>query len=219
MNTITNSLIFMTTAVSGALIQPSIWPMPKTVTYEEGSYSISNKISYEVYTNDNTNTIEIPTLTKAFTRYHDLIFQHTIRTSDVDTTTTKKKQCSFDHVSVKVQDASEVYPQLDTDESYSIDFNMNLKQCDITITSETIYGALRGLESFSQLIFFDYNSHEYFITPATVQDTPRYAHRGLLLDTSRHYQSVSNIKHTLDALSYSKYNVLHWHVVGKFSSS
>lgn len=35
----------------------------------------------------------------------------------------------------------------------------------------------------------------------------------MLLDTSRHYQPVSFLQQTIDALSYAKYNVLHWHVV------
>ncbi len=40
----------------------------------------------------------------------------------------------------------------------------------------------------------------------SVIDGPRYVHRGLLLDTSRHFQSIQEIKQTLDALSYAKYN-------------
>lgn len=35
----------------------------------------------------------------------------------------------------------------------------------------------------------------------------------MLLDTSRHFQPISFLQQTIDALSYAKYNVLHWHVV------
>jgi hexosaminidase len=35
----------------------------------------------------------------------------------------------------------------------------------------------------------------------------------MLLDTSRHFQPISFLRQTIDALSYAKYNVLHWHAV------
>jgi hexosaminidase len=80
------------------------------------------------------------------------------------------------------------------------------------------WGALRGLETFSQLVWWagnDVTPNAYNITslPIFITDAPRFPWRGTLIDTSRHYLSVPTILSVLDAMSYSKMNRLHWHVV------
>lgn len=109
-----------------------------------------------------------------------------------------------------IADKSEAYPQLETDESYALNVPTT---GDITITAKTVYGALHALESLSQLVVFNFETETYFIYTCAIEDAPRYPHRGVLLDTSRHFESIPNLKRTIDALSYAKYNVLHWHVV------
>ena len=37
--------------------------------------------------------------------------------------------------------------------------------------------------------------------------------RGVLMDSSRNFLTVSTILRELDAMSYNKFNTLHWHVV------
>ena len=45
-----------------------------------------------------------------------------------------------------------------------------------------------------------------------IDDTPRFAWRGLMLDSARHFQSVEQIKLLLDAMALHKLNTFHWHL-------
>ncbi|EGX88104.1 beta-hexosaminidase beta chain [Cordyceps militaris CM01] len=97
------------------------------------------------------------------------------------------------------------------DESYSLNVTAD---GGASITAKTAIGVLRGLETFSQL-FFQHAAGGAWYTmqaPVRVADAPKYAHRGLLLDVSRHWFDVQDIKRTIDGLAMTKMNVLHLHV-------
>ena len=81
------------------------------------------------------------------------------------------------------------------------------------LEADTVFGAMRGLETFSQLVGFDAASGLFLARVAEVADAPRFAHRGALVDTSRHFEPVAALRAFLDAMAYNKLNVLHWHVV------
>lgn len=46
-----------------------------------------------------------------------------------------------------------------------------------------------------------------------ILDAPRFSHRELLIDSSRHFLPVPTLKLILEAMSYLKLNLLHWHLV------
>ena len=52
---------------------------------------------------------------------------------------------------------------------------------------------------------------------ASIKDAPKYSHRGILIDTSRNFISVPIMKRVIDAMSYNKLNVLHWHITDTHS--
>ncbi|MBS1101485.1 family 20 glycosylhydrolase [Gluconobacter sp. Dm-62] len=45
-----------------------------------------------------------------------------------------------------------------------------------------------------------------------IEDAPRFAWRGLLMDVSRHFDTVETVERQLDAMELVKLNVLHWHL-------
>jgi hexosaminidase len=75
-----------------------------------------------------------------------------------------------------------------------------------TLTANTVFGALHGLERFSQIV--DWVNGTNFQVPArAVVDAPRFAHRGAMLDTARHFLAVSTILAFVDTLAYNFMNV------------
>jgi len=112
-------------------------------------------------------------------------------------------------LTITVHDLSETAPTLETDESYSLSIQIT----GATLTAETIYGAMRGLETISQMITFDFDAMEYVVpSPVMIEDSPRFPHRGLMIDVARHWESIASLKILVDSLPYAKMNVLHVHL-------
>ena len=102
---------------------------------------------------------------------------------------------------------------MDTEELYTLNIQIH-NQVEAVLFADTIYGAMRGLETFSQLITCnEVRELQIENAPVNIKDSPRFKHRGLLLDTSRNYYSVKSILRVLDAMAYNKLNVFHWHLL------
>jgi len=66
--------------------------------------------------------------------------------------------------------------QLDTDESYTLDIPLT---GPATLSAKTVFGAMHGLETLSQLISFNFDTQSYVIrhAPWHIDDAPRFQHR------------------------------------------
>ena len=95
------------------------------------------------------------------------------------------------------------YPDLDDDESYSLKTDSS----QAVITAATEWGVLRGLATLAQL-----TTPSKSLPGVLIADTPRFAWRGLMIDSARHFISVGTVLRTLDAMALVKLNVLHLHL-------
>ena len=91
-----------------------------------------------------------------------------------------------------------------------------------TLTISHYLGLLRGLETFAQLLIHPPHDEQSkptdrapvikIMAPIRIEDQPDFTYRGILLDVSRNFYPVEALKRCVDALMYSKMNVMHLHL-------
>lgn len=98
-------------------------------------------------------------------------------------------------------------PQLPSPESYTL--SVTSQRIEIRATSGA--GLFYGMQTLLQLMQ-PAGTGSYSVPSVEIEDTPRFAYRGLMLDVSRHFSTKEFIKKQIDALAYYKINRLHLHL-------
>jgi len=81
-----------------------------------------------------------------------------------------------------------------------------------TIAASSDAGLFYGAVTLWQLMTTDGGRGPVRLDPAAITDQPRFAWRGLLLDSARHFQSPAFVERTLDWMALHKLNTLQWHL-------
>lgn len=92
-------------------------------------------------------------------------------------------------------------------------FDMNPNSYKLEINEEGIFleaGDERGFHYGAETIAQIAASGQ--MPNVVIYDEPRFKHRGYMLDCSRHFFTIEEIKKILDLLSYLKFNIFHWHL-------
>ncbi|KAH8100074.1 N-acetylhexosaminidase [Cristinia sonorae] len=98
----------------------------------------------------------------------------------------------------------------DRDESYIL--TIPAKGTQATLVANSTLGLFRGLSTFD-FMWYHFDGEKYILNaPLRITDSPAFPYRGFSFDTSRNFYPVSDIKRTLDAMSWVKLNVLYWHI-------
>ena len=96
--------------------------------------------------------------------------------------------------------------ELGDDESYRLEIGNS----GARLTAPTTLGVMRGLQTFLQLV---QTTGQGFAVPAvSIDDSPRFPWRGLMIDVSRHFIPLDVLKRNLDGMAAVKLNVFHWHL-------
>lgn len=90
------------------------------------------------------------------------------------------------------------------------DYVLRVSKAEIGLVASSRLGVLRGLATLLQLV--ELTPQGFTFAGADIQDQPRFSYRGLLIDPARHVISLATIKRQIDAMEFTKLNVLHLHL-------
>ncbi|MDO7852716.1 beta-N-acetylhexosaminidase [Hymenobacter convexus] len=89
-------------------------------------------------------------------------------------------------------------------------YSLRVTPMGVSIDAPTSLGVLRALATLEQLPIAE--KKQRYLPEVDIQDQPRFAWRGLLIDAARHFMPVAVIKRNIDGMAAVKLNVLHWHL-------
>ena len=100
-------------------------------------------------------------------------------------------------------------------EGYTLDITTG----GIAITANSANGFYYAFQSIKKMLpanvmaeVKDNKVTEYTLPVVSIVDAPRFEYRGFMLDVSRHFFELDEIKRIIDVMSYYKLNRFHWHL-------
>ena len=92
-------------------------------------------------------------------------------------------------------------------------YRLQINAQGIRIAAQEPAGLFYGGVTLWQLLTPDASRGPSVELPAvTIEDSPRFPWRGLMMDSARHFQSVPDIERLIDWMALHKLNVLQWHL-------
>ncbi|WP_022900834.1 family 20 glycosylhydrolase [Humibacter albus] len=101
----------------------------------------------------------------------------------------------------------------DQDEAYGLESD----SARVTLTASTEHGAFDAVQTLLQLLpAFDESAivvqTDWSVPSVSISDAPRFAYRGVMLDSARSFQTVDEVKSFLNEMAQFKLSVLHLHL-------
>jgi hexosaminidase len=187
-------LWFAAPALRAQSAEPALMPLPAHMTSGDGQFVIDGtlNVALDGYTETRLVLARERFIATLF-RETGIPFQQPSPNRPVNFT-------------IKTSSASKPVQELGEDESY----HLKVSPAGVELTAANPLGVLHGLQTFLQLVRI---TPQGFAAPAvTIDDEPRFAWRGLMIDSGRHFMPIPVIERNLDGMEAVKLNVFHWHI-------
>jgi len=171
--------------------QHSIIPIPVNYTPTNDVFVFDNQITLDLKTDEYQTKQHV-------NQFRDFLYDKGI--SLADKSTGKLIQISL----------SKKYTSELGNEGYTLNINKN----SIKLSANKAAGIFNGIQTLKQLFPLKKDGKNDIIKIAgcNIKDYPRFKWRGLMLDVSRHFFTVDEVKAYIDKMSQYKFNIFHWHL-------
>ena len=167
---------------------PLLWPVPQLIAASGGPLSLASHFRFIVVSGGSE------LLSRSVARYSKLLAP-----------SSSSSISGLENCSIIAHSDIEEY-SMATDESY----NLTISDPSCRIEAPTIFGCMRGLESFAQLTNATFNTSKQLSLPHAsirVNDWPDFVHRGVMCDSGRRFWPVPLLKNVMDVMVMNKMTV------------
>ncbi|CAB3368037.1 Hypothetical predicted protein [Cloeon dipterum] len=221
--------LLLALAALGATSEPqrgSVWPKPQsTVRFHNNGFVIVSINTFRF--NVTLNKCDI--LSAALTRYYKYLSlereagyservnfragSNEVPLGEQPLSSNSSYRGRIDSLEVELMARCEDTPYFGMDEHYELRVDSPDVPLGAKLVAHSIWGILRGLETFVQLAAPSADGTALHMSSCMISDYPRFPHRGLLVDTARHFMPIETLHKIIDGMEASKLNTFHWHIV------
>ncbi len=175
---------------------PALIPQPVSLQTQSGAFTLASGL--KIIATDN------PELTRMATSLQEKLKSST----GLDVSLERGNESSSNSILLKLDKSIPNPPA---------GYRLNVTSSGVTLSSSEPAGIFYGIQTLYQLlpkeIMADSKSNIAWTMPAvTIEDHPRFAWRGLMLDVARHFFTVDEVKDFIDNMARYKFNILHLHL-------
>ena len=176
----------------------SLIPAPKTATVGEGEFVLNEGFTIAVgkFTNSDEQSQVLADVARLI--------------ATINEATGLDCKASDGQADIMIVENTELTPE---------GYVMDITEGGVSIQASTADGVYYAMQSFMRLLPPNVilgkrgnGSTVYALPVSRIEDEPRFAYRGFMLDVSRHFFTIEQVKKMIDLMAIYKMNVFHWHL-------